>query len=901
MNEITVWEYRSSTGLTQLFLNPRKIDFLPGCTITQNGAKMAATNLNLIVFWNIFKFSCVVKKHYIHHTVRIMAKKKGRDTEKKAALAAKKDAKQEKAARKRISKESRGGAAGDGGDNNSSDDDDDDCSGADSDAVNVDRLLQQYKQQDITAAAALSGSAAAKVVACEGFPLARANATLTVTDDGKKNKDAYLFGGEYHDGANTVVSDQLFKYELATGKWKQLITTTTSTSSTASSSSTPNTTAIRTTTTTTPPPRCAHSAAYYNKCLFIFGGELASATEYHHYKDLWKFHTVKQQWSEIKSTAGCVGAPSARSGAAMAVWKHFLLIFGGFYENAKDQTSMPRWYNDVSVLNLQTEQWLDLFPKTAAHSRLSVRPEPRSACNAAVVLLQQQQQQQQNAGDDCWLIHGGFSKLPASHKNSRLQQQQQDTDDGDDARLQLPASETIVHTDAWVLHLKPLLTGKPPTWERWTSSLSRAKSRVEAHIQPNGRSGVGAVSYNGNLLLFGGVVDQELHHHKLDSTFYNDLAIFHVEKRKFIPIRVVPTTAATAAGSTCAATTTTTSSSATKVKETSNVDAESDGDDGAADNLVQEQDDYEDDNNVPAAAASCGWDLDKLRSSMFAFVDGDGKVVYEKIGAVATKQRTGDAESDEEKEESKEEASSKKSNKRRQEPSPALIVERTEPLPRIKPCLFMNGHTLYVYGGLLEVGDREVTLDDMWCIDLRKSRQWKCIFAGTMHTQVWRGAVHDDDDSYYSNAGGGNVDGDDLTDSEDEKEEAVGEIEETKEEKTKESSSGSSRKQEMAELVETHQLEDVNRTPQPGETLADFYARTSDYWNSKAAAQVGSDSEATPMSTKEVKRGGFALARTRFDELEPIIERLMKLKLQRKQEKELKAEKKSSKSKKSSK
>lgn len=183
-----------------------------------------------------------------------------------------------------------------------------------------------------------------------------------------------------------------------------------------------------------------------------------------------------------------------------------------------------------------------------------------------------------------------------------------------------------------------------------------------------------------------------------------------------------------------------------------------------------------------------------------------------------------------------------------------------------------------------------VTLDDMWRIDLRKKRYWECVFAGTMHKQVWRGAVHDDDNSYYSSKGGEeDLDGA-LTDTDNEEEKvddaAI----------KKEKISSGSLKKEMADLVERHGLEDANRTSQPGETLADFYARTSEYWNAKAATQKTIESEDT-QSAKDLKREGFGLARARFEELQPVIERLMDLKLQRKEQKESKS--KSSKSKKS--
>lgn len=44
-----------------------------------------------------------------------------------------------------------------------------------------------------------------------------------------------------------------------------------------------------------------------------------------------------------------------------------------------------------------------------------------------------------------------------------------------------------------------------------------------------------------------------------------------------------------------------------------------------------------------------------------------------------------------------------------------------------------------MYGGVTEVGDVEVTLDDCWSIDLSKRDQWRRVLQGVMHTLVWRG------------------------------------------------------------------------------------------------------------------------------------------------------------------
>jgi hypothetical protein len=84
--------------------------------------------------------------------------------------------------------------------------------------------------------------------------------------------------------------------------------------------------------------------------------------------------------------------------------------------------------------------------------------------------------------------------------------------------------------------------------------------------------------------------------------------------------------------------------------------------------------------------------------------------------------------------------------------------------------VFVRSNILYIFGGILEVGDREVTLDDCWAMDLRKRTSWECLWEGTMHKQVWRGAIHDDDDSYISTGTGAEDDSDDDEDEEEEDE-----------------------------------------------------------------------------------------------------------------------------------
>lgn len=741
-----------------------------------------------------------------------MAKKKKQNVEKKVALQAKKEAKQEKAARKRIAKQHA---------KNSEQSDD-------VDALSfgpIDKVIETYKIHDKK----VSGIDKPTISSLETeFPLPRANATFEYgTDDKSKGKDhLYLFGGEYFDGIENIVLDELLRFDTQKKEWKQILTV-----------------APR------PSPRCAHSCISYKYFLYVFGGELATADQYHHYRDLWKFDLRTLTWSEIKAR----NPPSARSGMGCLVWKHYMVIFGGFFEAARE----TKWYNDVHVFNLQTETWMDV-----PQSRLAIKPEPRSACNIALY------------GSDKLIIHGGFSKFKTSNG----------------------VTETKTHTDAWVLHLSPLLQQKSPDWERWMSS-----SNSKGANTPNGRAGMSSLSYKNRMLVFGGVVDHEEHHHKLESVFYNDLMVMDIERRKWFPLRVKNEGSDGNGGK----------KSRRRRKDNVDVDgkeAKMEVNDDSSVGSESDEEFIEDENET---LPNSGWDINMLRSNMFAFVDGNGNIVYEKIEDDDEEEGKSNVENEdveskdeseekeEEKEESKEEDEEKEETKDEEKTDddsqkPLLnddkhqsknitsssvmamneaknapeAVKREDPLPRINAATLVHGNTLYLLGGILEVGDREITLDDMWAMDLRKREKWECIWQGTMYKQVWRGAVHDDDDSYISTGvEDGNIDEDDDSDLSDDNDENR---------KASMESRRSSLRQEVNELNQNYDLEDSNRTPENGESLADFYSRTSEYWNGQATEQFSSvDSE--PLTNKELKRQGFMLAKERYEDLAPVLERLTEL------------------------
>ncbi|KAA0188383.1 Kelch domain-containing protein 4 [Fasciolopsis buskii] len=66
--------------------------------------------------------------------------------------------------------------------------------------------------------------------------------------------------------------------------------------------------------------------------------------------------------------------------------------------------------------------------------------------------------------------------------------------------------------------------------------------------------------------------------------------------------------------------------------------------------------------------------------------------------------------------------------------------------PRSSAGMALLGSILYLYGGVFEVGDRKITLDDFYCLDLSQPISWKCLFSGTQDNQEWFGSDLEDDD-----------------------------------------------------------------------------------------------------------------------------------------------------------
>jgi hypothetical protein len=116
----------------------------------------------------------------------------------------------------------------------------------------------------------------------------------------------YQFGGEYYDGAENIVFDDLLRWDPDA---KQ--STSDDEDNIPSKDATTNNDKVNKgqwtrihTPAPHPPPRCAHTSIFYKDSIYVFGGECATAEKYHHYRDLWRLDIKKNAWEEVRARTG---------------------------------------------------------------------------------------------------------------------------------------------------------------------------------------------------------------------------------------------------------------------------------------------------------------------------------------------------------------------------------------------------------------------------------------------------------------------------------------------------------------------------------------------------------------------------------------------------------------------
>ncbi|KAK9198181.1 hypothetical protein WN944_013364 [Citrus x changshan-huyou] len=595
-------------------------------------------------------------------------------------------------------------------------------------------------------------------------PSPRSNCSLNINP--LKETELILYGGEFYNGNKTYVYGDLYRYDVEKQEWKVI--------------SSPN----------SPPPRSAHQAVSWKNYLYIFGGEFTSPNQerFHHYKDFWMLDLKTNQWEQL-NLKGC---PSPRSGHRMVLYKHKIIVFGGFYDTLRE----VRYYNDLYVFDLDQFKWQEIKPRLG-----SMWPSPRSGFQFFVY-------------QDEVFLYGGYSKEVSTDKNQ--------------------SEKGSIHSDLWSLD--------PRTWE-W----SKAK---KIGMPPGPRAGFSMCVHKKRALLFGGVVDMEMKGDVIMSLFLNELYGFQLDNHRwFIYVSFFYLILQLKKSSEQKP------NSSTLQEKLNPIEAE-------------EFDANEKDEN-----AEYYEEADEMESNIDNLSECVPNSVIVDDGVLAAKSGGKPYES-----------------KKKSDMQKSLLPEIVKPCGRINSCMVVGKDTLYIYGGMMEINDREITLDDLYSLNLSKLDEWKCIIPASESewVEASEGEDEDDDEDDSEDEGNGGSSSDETGDDDDDDEEDA---------EARDGDAGSlqmgdavaiikgegknvRRKEKRARIEQIRAnlgLSDSQRTPMPGESLKDFYRRTSMYWQMAAH-------EHTQHTGKELRKDGFDLAEARYRELKPILDELAVLEAEQKAE-----------------
>ncbi|KAJ3979502.1 galactose oxidase [Lentinula detonsa] len=299
----------------------------------------------------------------------------------------------------------------------------------------------------------------------QGPPSRRANATLTACPTGNH---LWFIGGEFFSEDGKAYND-VFRYSPEKDEWRKFVSPT------------------------CPGPRSAHAVATTaagGGKLFLFGGEFSSQnqTTFYHYRDFWCFDIATHSWDRIDIRV----RPTARSGHRMAVWKHYIVLFGGFY----DPGITTRYLNDLWLFDTQEYKWhlVDFRPNQS-------RPCPRSGFSFL-------------STSEGVILHGGYCKEYVKGKR--------------------PIG--IMLEDTWLLQLS-LPDASSSGSNSNSAEPSSSKKKLDLVIKwerrkrpstayiPALRSGCTMTAWQVKEMgvMFGGVTDEDTNEETLESLFWNDL------------------------------------------------------------------------------------------------------------------------------------------------------------------------------------------------------------------------------------------------------------------------------------------------------------------------------------------------------------------------------------------
>ncbi|CCW64961.1 unnamed protein product [Phytomonas sp. EM1] len=276
--------------------------------------------------------------------------------------------------------------------------------------------------------------------------------------------------------------------------------------------------------------------------LIIFGGEYWNGKITTAYNDTYFYRIRRGTWAKLS----CAVNPAPRSSSQGIVYKHYLIIFGG--EFVSQSQSQYMHFRDVWRFNSRVSEWEELKTLKGGPSSRSGHRMVLWKRNAVVFGGFYDNAQECRYYNDLWMLSslegaGKWTEMKVlsvgevphvrSGHNMAVYGDQLFVFGGYSTEKfnRFKKSEATVHHDLWMIQLYP-----PEKEFKSAEELPMWRKLRLGGVPPPIRCGVASAFKDARLYLFGGVVDIESPGGKMLSTFHNDLFVFHMDSKSFYPV-----------------------------------------------------------------------------------------------------------------------------------------------------------------------------------------------------------------------------------------------------------------------------------------------------------------------------------------------------------------------------
>lgn len=658
----------------------------------------------------------------------------------------------------------------------------------------------------------------------------------------------------------------------------------------------------------------------------IFGGEFWDGANTQAYNDLLVYNVFKNKWRQIQ--APCTPCP--RSSCQGWTHKQHLYIHGG--EIVSRSQSQFMHFRDLWRVDLQSCVWEELTKgKGGPSARSGHRVAPYKRGGAALFGGFFDNGQHTIYYDDLWVLTevdaGGvwteilqpqFAEKPHPRSGHSL------ASHGDEIFLfggyytfranRFQRAEATVLHDLWTINL----ASETPLWQ---------KLRLGG-IPPPIRSGMGFCQKDKKLFLFGGVVDLDGPGGKTVSTFHNDLFVFNMETKKFFPVLL--------------------SKRSNKSKKKTSIDSDeksaapSNKTKSLADEINQAVGKTILGDSKKKAVASKNDGRDDETTSSDDDGDSDDSSSSDSSTSDSSSSSSSSADNNEAGAAKKDSKGANDTGKKPEKPVELSAITlkdgRVVPCPRMNAMMCAHSHFLILYGGVFEIGKREIALSDLYTLNLNILDTYTAHQVTDVRTIPWNGEAAGDSGSDAGSWEEGSTvapemldalmddldDEDDDGDSHREGQTTTTNIDNNRNNNNNDddddddegakapslltaklllqqqvAGAGESRTNIRGKIGKGHHLEQLKQqlsgtsivpTPMSEETLQQFFARTEMFWMNSAAEELFDMKDASTANRNQRKRitkSAEELSRIRFLEARDLIRQIEDIERQLLAEKEV--------------